>query len=66
MKYRVDFKNNQPAHATLISATVSVGQRAEFDIQEGKTIIKHLYLEADNPESAINQAKKILDRIFQF
>jgi hypothetical protein len=67
MKFRVDFENNLPAHATEIKGALNHNpHRAEFDVIDGKSVIKCLYLDADNSESAIRQAKNIVDKIFLF
>jgi hypothetical protein len=67
MKFRVDFQNNIPASATEIKGALNHNpDRAEFDIVDGKSVIKCLYLDADNPESAMRQAKNILEKIFHF
>ena len=66
MKYKVDFEDNQPVRAAIAQAVADDEPRVAFDVQDGKTFIKHFYLEAENKENAIQQAKKIIETIFRF
>lgn len=66
MKYKVEFENNEPVGAAMAMAVPDDEPRVAFDMHEGKTFIKHLYLEAENKENAISQAKKIIETIFRF
>jgi hypothetical protein len=66
MKYKVEFENNQPVRAAIAQALADNEQRVAFELNEGKTIIKHLYLEAESKENAIQQARQIIETIFKF
>lgn len=66
MKYKVEFENNEPVRADMAMAVADDEPRVAFDLQDGKTLIKHLYLEAENKENAISQARKIIQTIFKF
>jgi hypothetical protein len=65
MRYKVEFENNIPVRAILVNY-VATNERAEFDIENGKTIIRYVLLEAENNKHALYQAKKIVETIFRF
>jgi hypothetical protein len=65
MNYKVEFENNIPVRAILV-AQIPITERAAFDQENGKSIIKYLFLEAENNHHAIYQAKKIVETVFRF
>ncbi len=65
MKYKVEFENNQPVRAAIVNFMADGEQRVAFETNDGKTTIKHLYLEAESKDNAIEQASEIIATIFK-
>jgi hypothetical protein len=66
MRYKVEFENNIPVHATKAQPGSRVDNLTDFGEVEGKSSVKFLYVEAENEHDALEQAQRIVRTIFKF
>lgn len=66
MRYKVEFEHNVPVKAFAVRTTDRGKDLTDFGEENGKTVIKYLYVEAENEHDALSQAHRIVTTIFRF
>jgi hypothetical protein len=66
MRYKVEFEDNIPIRAILIKMVNRINDITDFGEVNGRTVIKFLFVEAENEKDALQQAQRIVTTIFRF